>query len=119
MVRCSSTPPTTDRRARELGSGRGTGIGEDQRHAAFLTNADLVIHDAQYTPTEFLAKVGWGHSTGEYAARLCATAGARRLALIHHDLKRTDDEIDLMVQAAAEGLGAGPALEVFGAARRA
>jgi phosphoribosyl 1,2-cyclic phosphodiesterase/DNA-binding response OmpR family regulator len=102
--------------ARELGAGRGTVTGQDQRHAEFLANADLVIHDAQYTPTEFLAKVGWGHSTGEYAARLCATAGARRLALIHHDPKRTDDEIDLMVQAAAESLGATPALEVFGAA---
>jgi phosphoribosyl 1,2-cyclic phosphodiesterase/DNA-binding response OmpR family regulator len=101
--------------ARELGAGRGTVTGEDQRHAAFLANADLVIHDAQYTPTEFLAKVGWGHSTGEYAARLCATAGARRLALIHHDPNRTDDE-NLMVQAAAESLGAAPALEVFGAA---
>ena len=102
--------------ARELGAGRGRVTGQDQRHAEFLTNADLVIHDAQYTPSEFLAKVGWGHSTGEYAARLCATAGARRFALIHHDPTRTDDEIDLMVQAAAESLGPTSALEVFGAA---
>jgi phosphoribosyl 1,2-cyclic phosphodiesterase/DNA-binding response OmpR family regulator len=105
--------------AQELGAGRGTVAGEDLRHAEFLANADLVIHDAQYTPAEFAAKVGWGHSTGEYAALLSAMTGVRRLALTHHDPKRTDDEIDAMVRAVGASLGAEPTVEVFGAAEGA
>jgi ribonuclease BN (tRNA processing enzyme) len=40
---------------------------EEQGHIAFLSQADLVIHDAQYTAVEYPQKVGWGHSTVEYA----------------------------------------------------
>ena len=57
----------------------------DRRHARFMAGADLVIHDAQYTPEEYPAKKNWGHSTYEYAVGLAAAAGARRLALTHHD----------------------------------
>jgi phosphoribosyl 1,2-cyclic phosphodiesterase/CheY-like chemotaxis protein len=102
--------------ADELGVGRGSVAGEDLHHAEFLSDADLVIHDAQYTPAEFRAKIGWGHSTGEYAALLSALAGARRLALTHHDPIRTDDEIDAMVVAVKDTLGAESGLEAFGAA---
>jgi phosphoribosyl 1,2-cyclic phosphodiesterase/CheY-like chemotaxis protein len=105
--------------AQELAAGTGVVAGEDLHHAEFLANADLVIHDAQYTPAEFSGKVGWGHSTGEYAALLSALKGARRLAMIHHDPKRTDDEIDAIAQAVRDSLGPGPALEVFGAAEGA
>ena len=35
----------------------------DQRHIEFLKNADLVIHDAQYSEEEYRTKLGWGHST--------------------------------------------------------
>ena len=85
MVLCSCALDASDHEphARELGAGRGTVTGQDQRHAEFLTNADLVIHDAQYTPTEFLAKVG-GDSTGEYAAGsvLRRARGASRLFIM-------------------------------------
>src|SRR5919108_5710518 len=39
----------------------------DQSHVAFLRNADLIIHDAQYADDEYEGKVGWGHSTVSYA----------------------------------------------------
>lgn len=55
----------------------------DRRHAEFMRNADLVIHDAQYTPEEMPEKKNWGHSTYEYAVELAGAAGARRLALTH------------------------------------
>ena len=32
----------------------------DRRHARFMADADLVIHDAQYTPEEYPAKKTWG-----------------------------------------------------------
>src|SRR5262249_47426226 len=34
----------------------------DRRHAAFMRDADVVIHDCQYTPEEYPAKKNWGHS---------------------------------------------------------
>ena len=32
----------------------------DRRHAKFMADADLVIHDAQYTPEEYGPKKTWG-----------------------------------------------------------
>ncbi|ACA15427.1 putative phytochrome sensor protein [Methylobacterium sp. 4-46] len=71
--------------------------GLDRRHAEFLRGADLVIHDAQYTAAEYQAKLGWGHSTVEYARRVAREAGAARLALMHHDPQRDDDSLDALV----------------------
>ena len=102
--------------ADELAGGQGVIAGEDLHHAEFLANADLVIHDAQYTPAEFPAKIGWGHSTGEYAALLCATKGARRLALTHHDPTRSDEELDALVEAVKRSRSADAKVEIFAAA---
>jgi phosphoribosyl 1,2-cyclic phosphodiesterase len=55
---------------------------------------DLLIHDAQYTPEEFAAKSHWGHCTVDYALLVAREAGARRLALFHHDPGHSDDFVD-------------------------
>lgn len=60
-------------------------------------NADLLIHDAQYTYEEFLQKPDWGHGPVGYAVAVAEAAGARRLALFHHDPAHGDDEIDSML----------------------
>ncbi len=65
----------------------------DRRHAAFMKHADLLIHDAQYTPEEYPSKKNWGHSTFEYAVELAALADVRRLALTHHDPTHDDQQI--------------------------
>jgi phosphoribosyl 1,2-cyclic phosphodiesterase len=52
--------------------------------------ADLLICDAQYTPEEYAARQGWGHTTWAEAARFAADAGAARLALFHHDPTHDD-----------------------------
>ncbi len=89
----------------------------DRRHVAFLTEADLVVHDSQYTAAEYPQKVGWGHSTMEYAMDVCRAAGAKRLAFTHHDPLRDDDAIDQLVTAVrAEKADELLPLEVFGAA---
>jgi phosphoribosyl 1,2-cyclic phosphodiesterase len=64
--------------------------GPDPAHVALARDVDLLIHDAQYLPEEYPAKVGWGHSTFATAAALAAAAGARRLVLTHHDPTRDD-----------------------------
>ena len=83
---------------RHLASGKGEILGQDREHCEFLAGADLVIHDAQFTLTEYADKVGWGHSTIDYAVAVCRAAGASRLALTHHDPLRTDDAIDQIVR---------------------
>ena len=83
---------------RHLASGKGEILGQDREHCEFLAGADLVIHDAQFTLNEYAGKVGWGHSTIDYAVAVCRAAGASRLALTHHDPLRTDDAIDQIVK---------------------
>ena len=72
----------------------------DQRHISFMRGADLVIHDAQYTHEEYANRLGWGHSTVEYATDVALAAGVKRLALFHHDPGHNDDMIDRLVAAA-------------------
>jgi CheY-like chemotaxis protein len=80
-----------------------------------MRDADLVIHDAQYVASEYPQKVGWGHSTHEYAAKVCAAVGVKRLALTHHDPFRSDDALDILVEQARSRLN-GSGMDLFGAA---
>ena len=77
--------------------------------------ADLLIHDAQYTPDEFTRKRDWGHCTVDYAVHVAAEAGARRLALFHHDPSHDDAMVDCL-QAGARVTAAGRIGEVVAAA---
>ncbi len=101
--------------ARALADGPGAVTGQDLAHAEFLRDADLVIHDAQYTAAEYPARIGWGHSTMEYACHLCQQAGVKRLALTHHDPNRTDDQLDDVLASLQAKLGECPGIEVFAA----
>jgi ribonuclease BN (tRNA processing enzyme) len=65
----------------------------DRRHASYMQGADVVIHEAQYTPQEYPSKRHWGHSTYVYVVELAALAGVRRLFLTHHDPSHDDDFI--------------------------
>src|SRR5688572_13076048 len=65
----------------------------DRRHASFMARADLVIHDAQYTPEEYPSKKNWGHSTYEYAVGLAAAVKVRHLVLTHHDPSHDDTAV--------------------------
>jgi phosphoribosyl 1,2-cyclic phosphodiesterase len=55
---------------------------------------DLLIHDAQHTVEEWGPKRDWGHCTIDYAVQVAREAGARKLALFHHDPAHGDDMID-------------------------
>jgi CheY-like chemotaxis protein/phosphoribosyl 1,2-cyclic phosphodiesterase len=86
----------------------------DRRHARFMANADLVIHDAQYTPEEYPAKKTWGHSTYEYVVECAAAAGVRRLALTHHDPTHDDAFVAGIEHRARElAVRLGSPMEVF------
>jgi ribonuclease BN (tRNA processing enzyme) len=60
----------------------------------FMRNADVLIHDSQYTAGEYGAdRVGWGHSSYEYAIAAAQKTGVRKLVLFHHDPHRTDSQL--------------------------
>lgn len=81
-------------------------------------NADLLLHDAQYTSAEYEQKIGWGHSSMEDAIRFATMAGVWHLLLAHHDPAHTDSmlteqfhllqkqlpEVSLKYELAKEGL---------------
>ena len=77
--------------------------------------ADLLIHDAQYTPEEFDQRHDWGHCTVDYAVHVAAEAGARRLALFHHDPGHDDTIVDCLL-GGARTAAAGRIEEVVAAA---
>jgi phosphoribosyl 1,2-cyclic phosphodiesterase len=87
----------------------------DQTVLSLAAEADLLIHDAQYTPDEFVTRADWGHSTVEYAVRVAETARVRRLGLFSHDPAHSDDAIDGMVERARRASRDGR-LEIFASA---
>lgn len=62
----------------------------DAKILALIEGADLVIYDSTYTDDELEAHRGWGHSTWQEGVRLCRAAGAKRLAIFHHDPAHDD-----------------------------
>ncbi|HYB43048.1 MAG TPA: MBL fold metallo-hydrolase [Candidatus Methylomirabilis sp.] len=71
-----------------------------ERFVKFIGGADLLIHDATYTPEECTAHAGWGHSSYVEAVELAREAGVRRLALFHHDPEHTDHATDVIAEQA-------------------
>jgi phosphoribosyl 1,2-cyclic phosphodiesterase len=72
---------------------------ENQRLEAFVADADLLVHDAQYTADEYAQdKKGWGHTSIEHAIAMARRNRIKRLALFHHDPMRTDQQLDDLSQ---------------------
>ncbi len=89
----------------------------DRRHCAFLADADLVIHDAQFTDEEYETRKGWGHSPVEYVAEIGQMAKVKNLVFTHHDPSRTDDQLDQIVEAVKNDLRkTGSSMQVLAAA---
>ncbi|MDX5584299.1 MAG: MBL fold metallo-hydrolase, partial [Aureibaculum sp.] len=56
----------------------------------FCKDADLLVHEAQYTSEELESHRGWGHSSYEQAIEVAEQAGVKRLAITHHDPEHDD-----------------------------
>jgi ribonuclease BN (tRNA processing enzyme) len=68
---------------------------ENLRMEEFVSAADLLIHDGQFTLAEYKSgKQGWGHSPMEHVIEVAQRVQVKRLALCHHDPIRTDAQID-------------------------
>ena len=82
-------------------------IGDiDQLDAEWLSglslarDADLLLHDCQYTDAEYPGHIGWGHSALTHALQFAGRVGARQTLLFHHDPLHTDDQLDVMLEEA-------------------
>jgi len=74
--------------------GKNAAFEQNYRVSQFYKNADLLIHDSQYSTSEYKKYVGWGHSTYKYAITQALKANVKNLALFHHDPNRTDKQLD-------------------------
>jgi len=88
-------------------------------YVRFCKDADVLIHDSQFTPDEIPKHRGWGHSDYATTLDLALKARAKRLVLFHHAPSRKDPEVtsikahcddlaakngaDIMIDAAKEG----------------
>jgi len=68
-------------------------IEENERVCRFFKDADLLIHDAQYTKEEYLTHRGWGHGSYEHAIDSAVKANVKKLVFFHHDPARTDEQL--------------------------
>ena len=60
--------------------------------------ADLLIHDAQYSPDEYEERVGFGHSSIAQAVDFAGLAGVHQLVPFHHDPSHSDVMLDSMIE---------------------
>jgi phosphoribosyl 1,2-cyclic phosphodiesterase len=67
-------------------------------YASFARGADLLIHDAEFSPEDYKHNRSWGHSLFTDAVRLGMKAKAKRLGLFHLNKERTDAQVDAIVK---------------------
>jgi phosphoribosyl 1,2-cyclic phosphodiesterase len=73
---------------------------ENEKIQQFYKDADILVHDTQYTHKEYLAgKIGWGHSSFEWAINSAHKAGVKHLVLFHHEPLRNDQELEGLYKA--------------------
>jgi phosphoribosyl 1,2-cyclic phosphodiesterase len=82
-------------------------IGTDRKLVNFSRDADVLIHDAQYSDDHyygclagFPSTQGYGHSTATMAGKVAASAETGQLILFHHDPAYADDWVAAQESAA-------------------
>jgi phosphoribosyl 1,2-cyclic phosphodiesterase len=62
----------------------------DPRIVELARDANVLIHDGQYTPEELSSHRGWGHSSWAQAVEVAEQAKVKRLVITHHDPDHDD-----------------------------
>jgi len=66
-------------------------------YVKFCAKADLLFHDAEYTPQEYERQILWGHSAYTEALDLAMEANVQRFGLFHLNQERSDAQVDEIV----------------------
>jgi hypothetical protein len=85
------------------------------------SGASLLIHDCQYSDSEYPSHTGWGHSSLSDSLAFARRVAAERVLLFHHDPLHSDDRLDAFFGAAIghwSELGGDPALIEMAVERR-
>ena len=91
----TTDPDDADFDADMAAQGEAAAKEQNELIQRFVQDADLLIYDSQYTLDEYKRDhIGWGHSPIEYAVTLARKAQVKRLALFHHDVQRTDEQLN-------------------------
>ena len=67
-------------------------------YLVFCSGAELLIHDAEFTPEEYRTYLDWGHSDYTAALELAQKAAVKKLGLFHLNQARTDKDMDQIVE---------------------
>jgi len=60
-------------------------------------DADLLVHDCQYTVEQYETRVGWGHCAMPHAFQFADLAKVKHFVPFHHDPSHTDDDLDRLI----------------------
>lgn len=101
----------------ELGHVHPKGL-KFEAYRDFCQGADLLIHDAEYTPEEYRTTIEWGHSVYTDVLRLGVQADVKQLGLFHINQERTDPQMDILVADSIQRLrDQGSSINCFAVAR--
>ncbi|HSP96738.1 MAG TPA: MBL fold metallo-hydrolase [Candidatus Dormibacteraeota bacterium] len=89
-----------------LGMSRFPGHADWTSGHALARDADLLVHDAQYSLAEYAQHIGWGHSALEHAIAFADLAQAKHLVTFHHDPAHDDEVVDRLTADATASLPA-------------
>lgn len=77
-------------------------LDQQKSFIEFHKGCDVFIHEAQYSPTEYMDKSGWGHSCIKEAIALIREIRPKKWFVTHHDPKHTDADLRALERIAAE-----------------
>jgi len=71
-------------------------------YVQFSKNADLLIHDCEYSDEDYKKRKEWGHSSVSQAAELAKKACVKKFGLFHHNQDKSDDDVECLVDSVKE-----------------
>ncbi|MDR0513369.1 MAG: MBL fold metallo-hydrolase [Treponema sp.] len=92
--------------------GEEAAVEENEKLLRFFSNADVLIHDAQYTSEEYEKHIGWGHTSYEHAIDSARRSGVKKIILSHHDPNSTDQQLELIEAKYKAESAAKPGLDI-------
>lgn len=70
--------------------------------AELASDADLLIHDSQYSSSEYPRHRGWGHSSLTQTIHFGTLCEVKQLVSFHHDPNHSDADLDLLTEQALD-----------------